>query len=173
MTTLVLMMAAVLDLAAEANASLVALLSPVAPLLGVAAAWSRRSDPGWEVVTASSRAGLGMLLRRTVTVLVVVIPLCIVAGWVGDRVSPGLWLVPCLALTAATLALGGWIGVDRAAAGVGATWVLAVVVPTVVRVQSPVVLLDPSRVSWWVVLGAVATAVVVLRARDYRWASTR
>ncbi|MGL5910860.1 MAG: hypothetical protein ACRCZP_12705, partial [Phycicoccus sp.] len=98
---------------------------------------------------------------------------CVLAGWVGDRSSPGLWLVPCLALTAATLALGGWIGVDRAAAGVGATWVLAVVVPTLVRAQSPVVLLDPSRVSWWVVLGAVATAVVALRARDYRWASAR
>ncbi|MGL5927323.1 MAG: hypothetical protein ACRCY8_00165 [Dermatophilaceae bacterium] len=172
MTTLVLMVAALLDLAAESTPSLVALLSPVAPLLGVATAWSRRGDAGWETVAASARAGLGMLLRRTVTVLVVVVPLCTLAGWVAGSASLGLWLVPCLALTAATLALGGWVGVDRAAAGVGAVWTLAVVAPTVAREQSPV-LLDPSQLFWWVAFGAVAAVVVVLRSGGYRQVDTR
>jgi hypothetical protein len=61
--------------------SLVLLVSPIAPLFGVAAAWSRRNDPAWEILAATPHAGLGLLLRRTLAVLVLLTPVLVLVGW--------------------------------------------------------------------------------------------
>lgn len=162
-----LMLAAVgLERTFENLPSLVLLVAPVAPLLPVAAAWSRRTDPAWELVASVPRTGLWLLLRRTLGVLAAVLPLLTVAGWWTGH-SPALWLLPCLAFTAGSLALGGWLGVDRAALALALAWSAVVVVPSLVGDRLPAVL---SGASWpgWAAATVALTVVVFARAAGYR-----
>jgi len=176
MTLLVVLVAVGLDLADETGAgrypSLVLLLAPVAPLLGVAAVWSRGLDPAYELMVASPRAGLDLVLRRTVAVLALVIPALALAGWLVDA-SPARWLLPCLAFTAAALALGEAIGLHRAASGLALGWTAVVVGPSLVTSQPPALLAAASLPGWALVTAAVVV-VLVLRRRAYTsLASTR
>jgi hypothetical protein len=151
--------------------SLVLLLAPVAPLLPVAAAWSRRTDPAWEIVTSTARAGLGLLLHRTLAVLLVVLPLLCAACW-GSGAAPALWLLPCLVFTAGSLALGGVVGVPRAAALLALGWCAGVVLPSLAAGRLPAVL---HAGSWWlwVVALAVAAAVLAVRSDGHRRLGSR
>jgi len=150
--------------------SLVLLLAPVAPLPGVAIAWSRRVDPAWELIAGTPGAGLMMLLRRTATVLAVIVPALALVG-AGTRESPALMLLPCLACTAATIGLGGRVGVRRAAIGVGATWAAVVVLPTLVTADLPA-FLQPGSVPAWALATAALAAYAATRAADYRGLSS-
>lgn len=169
MTVLVLLAAVGLDLsdgtAGGRYPSLVLLLAPVAPLLGVAAAWSRGLDPAYELVVSSPRAGLDLVLRRTVAVLAVVIPALAVAGWLVGA-SPVRWLLPCLAFTAGALALGEVFGLHRAATGLAVAWVVVVVGPSLVMSWPPV-LLAAASVPAWAVVAAAVTVLLVVRRRAY------
>lgn len=169
MTVLVVAVAVGLDLADDGlsgrSPSLVLLVAPVAPLVGVSAAWSRGLDPAYEVVAASARADLDLVLRRTLAVLAVVIPALAVAGaMVG--VSPARWLLPCLAFTAGALALGEVVGLRQAARGLAALWAVAVAGPSLWLDRAPVVLDSAGRPAWLAVLVAVA-ALLVIRRRTY------
>jgi hypothetical protein len=142
--------------------SLALLLAPIAPVAGVAAAWARGLDPAHELVAATPRAGLYLVLRRTLAVLTVVFPLMAVATWT----SPLRWLLPCLAFTVATLALGGYVGVRRAAVGLIAAWVAFVVGPSIVTLRPPA-LLEPSAFWVWAAVFVAGVVVVRLRATVY------
>lgn len=167
MTVLVLAAALGLDLAGGTRVlpSLVLLVAPVAPLLGVAAVWSGGLDPAHELVVASPRAGLYMVLRRTLAVLVVVIPVLAVAGWLTGA-SPARWLLPCLAFTAGALALGELIGLHRAAGVLGLAWTAGVIAPSLLTTRIPLVL-DPALVPYWGGLTAVIAVVLMLRRNAY------
>lgn len=159
-TVLVVLVALGFDLAAATRAgalpSLVVLLAPVAPLLGVATAWTRRLDPAHEMVAATARAGLGLILRRTFVVLAVVIPVLTAAGWLVGA-SPARWLLPCLAFTMCALALGELIGLPRAAAGLALLWAAVVIGPSIVTARLSMLLTEAALPGW-----AALTAVVVL-----------
>jgi hypothetical protein len=164
-TTLLVLGAALgLDLAGSTRVlpSLVLLVAPVAPLLGVAAVWSARLDPAHEVVVASPRAGLFLVLRRTLAVLVVVIPAMAAAGWLAGA-SLAAWLLPCLAFTAGALALGGLIGLRRAAVGLGLAWTAGVITPSVLAGRTPILLQSPSLPYWAGLIAIVAIALVLRR----------
>jgi hypothetical protein len=165
-TVLVVLVAVGLDLAEAAATdrypSLVLLLAPVAPLLGVAAAWSRGLDPAHELVAASPRAGLELVLRRTAAVLAVVIPALGVAGWLVGA-SPARWLLPCLAFTVGALALGEVVGLHRAATGLVLGWAAVVAGPSLLTARPPVLLAAASLPGWAAVTAAVAVVVVVRR----------
>lgn len=150
---------------------LVLLLAPLAPLPGVAVAWSRRTDPAWELIAGTPTAGLAMLLRRTAAVLAVVVPVLALAG-ARTGTSAALMLLPCLACTAVTVALGGKIGVRNAAVAVAAGWAAAVVLPTVVTTHLPV-LLRPGSVPAWALATVALAAFAATRADDYRRLSSR
>jgi hypothetical protein len=168
MTVLVVLVAVGLDLADAAAGrypSLVLLLAPVAPLLGVAAAWSRGLDPAHELVVASPRAGLDLVLRRTAVILAVVIPLLAVAGWLVGA-SPARWLLPCLAFTVGALALGEVVGLHRAATGLALGWAAVVAGPSLVTAQVPV-LLAAGSLPGWAAATVVVAIVVVLRRGAY------
>jgi hypothetical protein len=168
MTVLVVLAAVGLDLADAATdryPSLVLLLAPVAPLLGVAAAWSRGLDPAHELVVASARAGLELVLRRTAAVLAVVIPALGVAGWLVGA-SPARWLLPSLAFTVGALALGEVVGLHRAATGLALGWAAVVAGPSLLAARPPVLLAAASLPGWAAVTAAVAV-VVVVRRRAY------
>lgn len=145
--------------------SLVLLVAPVAPLLGVAAAWTRDLDPMGELTVSSPRAGLQLVLRRTAAVLVVMIPVLAVAGAITN-VSLAVCLLPCLAFTAGALALGTVIGVGRASVVLGVLWVLAVILPSVFTARLSVVL-APASLPVWALAVAVAAVVTAVRARMF------
>ncbi|GAA2711384.1 MULTISPECIES: anti-sigma factor family protein [Actinoplanes] len=146
--------------------SLVLLLAPVAPLPGVAVAWSRGSDPAWELIAGTPTAGLPLLLRRTAAVLAVVIP---VLGLASDRTgaSLALALLPCLAFTTVTVALGVFVGVRRAALGLAAGWGLAVAVPSLINLRLPGVLQAGSAGLWLLVI-AVSAGFALIRSDRFR-----
>jgi predicted anti-sigma-YlaC factor YlaD len=150
---------------APRDTGLLLLLSPVIPVFGVAAAWSKGLDPMYELVTATARAGLVLLLRRTVAVLVVVLPV-LAAASVLVGVSPLLWLLPCLACVLTSLALGSLIGVERAALVVGGAW-LAAFAPTMVVIARPPGELGSWTVPVWVGLAALAGGLLLLRGRTF------
>jgi len=169
MTVLVVLAALLLDVSAwsghVALPSPVLLIAPVAPLLGVAAAWARPLDPMHELIASAPRAGLRLVLQRTAAVLAVVIPVVAVAGLVAG-VSPVLWLLPCLAFTLGALALGTAVGVGRAASALAACWAVAVLLAGWGSTAPPVVL-EPASLPWWGLAAAVAAVAVRLRAAAY------
>lgn len=169
MTAAAVLAAMGFDLAARAGGaplpSLVLLIAPVVPLLGVAAAWSRRADPAHELVAAAPIAGLYLVLRRTVGVLAVVMPVLTIAGLLVGA-SPARWLLPCLAFTVAALALGQVVGLPRAAALLAALWAAAVVAPSLITATPSGVLREASQPGW-AAAAVLATAVLLLRRTAY------
>lgn len=164
-----------LDLLGQADdsrrPSLLLLLAPILPLMAVAAAWTPRADPMHELTASTPSAGLLLLLRRTVVVLVGVVLLslvlsAVVAGF-GVAVSPAQWLLPALALAAGSLALGSVVPLHQAAIGLTGTWVLAVVLPAMNTLQTPLVLRTSAAPVWAGVL-VVAIAVVAGQYRTYQ-----
>ncbi|MGI5456476.1 zf-HC2 domain-containing protein [Streptomyces sp. CA-249302] len=147
------------------HVSLVLLLAPVLPVLGVAASWSRGLDPAYELTASAPRAGLHLVLRRTASVLAVVVPALLVAGWVTG-VTAAQWLLPCLAFTSATLALGGVVGVTRAAASLVAVWAAVIVAPTLATSRTSFALHSGGLPVWGLIL-ALATGVVIARRGAY------
>ncbi|MBE1500871.1 hypothetical protein H4696_007971 [Amycolatopsis lexingtonensis] len=150
---------AVLDMTA------VQLFAPVLPVLGVAASWARGLDPAYEVVAATPRAGLYLVARRTVAVLAVVLPVLGFAGWLTGT-GPALWLLPSLAFTTGTLALGGVLGVSRAAYALIAVWVAIVVLPAFVQ-RGQAFALTTGALPVWAGIFALTTVVVALHRAAY------
>jgi hypothetical protein len=166
MTVGVLACAVLLQALQPGLPSLVSLLAPVAPLPGVAIAWSRRHDPAWELIAGTPAAGLGMLLRRTAGVLAVVVPALALAS-ARSGVPLALTLLPCLAFTAATIALGAFIGVRLAAVGLGSAWALIVLVAGVVTAGVPVIL-RPGSTPLWALLTLALAGFAATRADNFR-----
>jgi hypothetical protein len=179
-TGAVLLVAVVLELIVgrvSGRPSAALLLAPLAPLLGVAASFGRNIDPAYEIVAPTVRGGLALLLRRTAVVLAVALPALAMVGWVGHT-SPALWLLPCLAFTAATLALGGVFGVARAAIVLATIWTVLVAVPAWAAPRASAAwvgpLLDQANAPLWALLTALGVAVVLARPPAYaRLGATR
>lgn len=173
MTAVVALVALLLDAAAPpeflGGSSLVSLLAPVLPLCGVAASWSSGLDPAHELTASTARAGLPLLLRRTTSALVVVLPALLLGGWLTGTTTAAQWLLPSLAFTSTALALGSAIGVTRAAVGLAVTWGL-VVVPASVTGRVPAVLqlaLRPDRLPVWGLVLALGAGAVIARRDAY------
>lgn len=100
------------------------LIAPVLPVLGVAAGYGPGLDPAEELVTASPTDGFRLLLLRATAVVgpsTVLTGLAALALPVGGWVSAA-WLLPSLALTSLTLALGRWVRLPVAAGALTAAW---------------------------------------------------
>lgn len=139
------------------------LVAPVLPVAGVFVASGVGFDAAYEVVSATPRAGLELLLRRTAMVLAGMEPVLLLAGSLFGT-SAGVALLPALGLTAGSLALGSFIGVRRSAALLAAGWVIAEVVGR--RFAGGLWWLETRpAVAGWAVL-AVGAAVVVVRRRE-------
>ncbi|MFE9023873.1 zf-HC2 domain-containing protein [Streptomyces sp. NPDC007808] len=167
MAVSVTLLALLLDLVGTGfgEVSLVLLLAPVLPVLGVAASWSRGLDPAYELTASVPRAGLHLVLRRTASVLAVIVPALFVAGWVTG-VTAAQWLLPCLAFTSTTLALGGVVGVTRAAVALAAVWAAVVVVPTLATSRTSFALQTGGLPVWGLIL-TLGIGVVIARRGAY------
>ncbi|MBG7702437.1 zf-HC2 domain-containing protein [Streptomyces sp. MC1] len=148
---------------AVARTPLPLLLAPLMPLLGVALSWGPYADPAHELIATTARSGLGLLLRRTLAVLTLVIPaLAAVGGLAGG--SPALVLLPALALVCACLALGGVVGVSRAAALLSTGWALLVIVPALGDTTPPPLLRESATPAWGAATVLLSGAVVLCRS---------
>ncbi|MFI1485231.1 zf-HC2 domain-containing protein [Streptomyces sp. NPDC020747] len=167
MVVVVTLLALLLDLSdtGSGEVSLVLLLAPVLPVLGVAASWSRGLDPAYELTASAPRAGLYLVLRRTASVLGVVVPLLLVGGW-ATGVMVAQWLLPCLAFTSTTLALGGVVGVTRAAVALATVWAVVVVAPTLATSRTAFALQTGGLPAWGLIL-ALGIGVVIARRGAY------
>ena len=113
------------------NGSLLFLaVTPLVPVAAVGFAYGQDVDPMWDTTLAAPYAPLRLLLLRSVSVVVVALPLALAAGpllpgppWVAVA-----WLVPGLACAALTLALSTWVTVSRAAGAVSGCWIAGVIV---------------------------------------------
>ncbi|MFF3841312.1 zf-HC2 domain-containing protein [Streptomyces sp. NPDC001930] len=153
-------------------------LSPVLPLAGVAVSYGRHADPLYEITAATPSGGLRLLLTRTAAVLAVCVPLLTAGSALLPPVAgfPGAaaWLLPGLALTLATLALGSFVGCRAAAATLGGGWLLAVAGPLLGpagTAASATALAPyfsgPAAQGGWAAAALVCAALLALRRRSF------
>ncbi len=165
-TVAVLLVAFIGDLLVpDGRTPLLLLVGPALPLLGVAVSWGAALDPTHELTSSTPRAGLGLLLRRTLVVLALALPLTLAAGLLTD-LAAYRWLLPCLGLTAGALALGTVVDLAWASAAVAVGWTLGVVLPASVR-DVDHSLLSSGHAPAWAAVAVVAAAVVALRRTSY------
>lgn len=122
-TVLVAML--VSHLAAGGNAALFMIVAPLLPVAGVAVSFGPGVDPTYELLVAAPVRNFDVLVARAVAVLATTVPITAVAsaalpvaGW--EAVA---WLLPALALTALTVALGSWVVPWKAAVVLGGLWI--------------------------------------------------
>ncbi|GIJ67147.1 zf-HC2 domain-containing protein [Virgisporangium ochraceum] len=104
-------------------------LTPLLPLLGVAAAFGPRTDPTYELTVVAPIHTFRLVLLRCVAVLSVVTVLAAVATLVMATEGPPVvgWFLPSLGLTSAALLLAPRLGPVTASSVVGAGWLVLVV----------------------------------------------
>jgi len=155
--------AVLLDRVVPGNPLLV--MEPLLPVAGVFAASGRGFDAAHEVVSATARAGLDLLLRRTLVVVSAIVPVLLLAVPVVG-IGAAVALLPALGLAAGSLALGSFFGVRRIATLLAVAWVLVVggqqwffgEVPWLAR---------PASAGGWVVLVIAAGGIVVHRRETF------
>ena len=108
------------------RAGVAALLAfaPLAPLLGVVAAFRPSADPAGEITLATPVATMRLVLLRTLVVAIASIPAGLLAALLLPvRTSLLLgWVLPGLALCAVTLAVGTRVEVGRLAVALALVW---------------------------------------------------
>lgn len=99
-------------------------LAPLIPVAGVAVAYGRLGDPAHEISAATPTDPLRLLLLRVAAVTGFAVVLSIVLDVaVPSARATGVWILPALALTLVTLALGTRLAVWVAAAASSVAWV--------------------------------------------------
>jgi hypothetical protein len=140
------------------------LVAPLAPVLGVAAAYGPRQDP-LEVLVATAPFGrTRLILLRTIAVLVSVLPVTALLGLAvpGPAWLAAAWLGPALALVPVLLALAGFVGPRTAAAVVALGWIGVVLAST--RELGPTWPVEAVQQAVWLGLALAACAVIAVRA---------
>ncbi|WP_435124052.1 zf-HC2 domain-containing protein [Micromonospora tulbaghiae] len=152
-----LLAAAVAVVPAAVPPWLLLLIAPALPVLGTAASYGPQTDPLHELVAGTPHGGLRIILWRTLAVLAVTAPVAVLAGAAAGTGTPGMWLLPCVGLTALTLAFGSLVEPAHAALLVAGLWTVVVLAP--MRGVAVVVSSGPA----WLVVTAVAGALMYAR----------
>lgn len=142
-------------------------LAPMLPVLGVALAYGSAADPSHEIQLATPTHGLRLVAIRSVTVLVVSIAIVGPLSMLNEAARPmaAAWLLPALAVTAASLALMTFLPPRQATAAVAVAW-FAVVLIARVAADDPLAAFTAvgQLVAIVVTVGAVSV-VIVRRSR--------
>jgi len=149
------------------NGSLLFLaVTPLVPVAAVAFAYGQDVDPMWDTTLAAPYSPLRLLLLRSVSVVVVALPLALAAGpllpgppWVAVA-----WLVPGLTCAALTLALSTWVAVSRAAVAVSGCWVAAVIVTVGPAAQDVLLVVAAPLLPAYLVVTVLASTVFWMRS---------
>jgi hypothetical protein len=163
--------------AVSPRAGVAALLAfaPLAPLLGVVAAFRPASDPAGEITLATPVASMRLVMLRTLVVAIASIPLGLLVALllpVGTLLLLG-WVLPGVALCAVTLAVGTRVEVGPLAVALALGW--GVLVSMLARdmrrgsitaaLSDWVVNQPPAQITFAVV--ALAAALVLAARRDH------
>jgi hypothetical protein len=101
-------------------------MAPLLPLAGVALAFGPDVDPTYEIGLAAPTRSFGLLLVRTLAVLVTTGAMATAGGLAldGAQWSAAAWLAPSLGLTLASLALSTRVSPAAACGALAALWAL-------------------------------------------------
>lgn len=140
------------------------LVAPLAPVLGVAAAYGPRQDPLEALVATAPYGRTKLILLRTIAVLVSVLPVTALLGLAvpGPAWLAAAWLGPALALVPVLLALAGFVGPRAAAAVVSLGWSGVVLAST--RGIDPMWPVEAAQQGVYLMLGVAACAVIAIKA---------
>jgi hypothetical protein len=140
------------------------LAAPLAPVLGVAAAYGPRQDPLEALVATAPYGRTRLILLRTIAVLVAVLPVTVLLGLAipGPPWLAAAWLGPALALVPMLLALAGFVGPRAAATVVSLGW--SGVVLGSLRGFDPTWPVEAAQQGVYFALGVAACAVIAIRA---------
>jgi hypothetical protein len=146
-------------------------LAPLIPVAGVALAYGQMVDPAHETTVAAPVDGFRLLLIRSCAVTTASALLALVV----DMVMPSpqytaIWLLPALALTLATLAVGTRLPLWMAAAAVAGAWVLILIV--LAGRSLPGAAFQPAAHLYYVAVIALAGLVLSRRRDLYRRGAT-
>ena len=101
------------------------LAAPLVPLAGVALAYGPRVDPTFEIATAATLPGARIVVLRTLAVTAPAIPaIAVLSLFLPVGPLAFAWLLPAVGLAAASLALGTFMPLARAAMGLASLWML-------------------------------------------------
>lgn len=140
------------------------LVAPLAPVLGVAAAYGPRQDSLEALVATAPYGRTRLILLRTLAVLVSVLPVTALLGLAlpGPLWLAAAWLGPALALVPVLLALAGFVGPRAAATVVLLGWSSAVVASTR-RGLAPAWPVEAGQQGVYLALALTACAVIAVR----------
>jgi hypothetical protein len=99
-------------------------VAPLVPLAGVAFAFGRRVDPTFEIALSCPLPQARILMVRTVAIVGLALPVLVLLSVPFGVAVAFAWLLPALALAAATLAAGTFIPLSHAAGGLAVLWML-------------------------------------------------
>ena len=100
--------------------------APLVPVAGVGVAYSRRTDPTYEIATAATLSGARIVLLRSLAVAGPAIPVVILLSVFLPVGALGFaWLLPAVGLAGAALALGTFVPLGHAATGIAVAWSVA------------------------------------------------
>lgn len=101
-------------------------LAPLVPLAGVAATFAPAAEPAGETGVATPLYGVGLALRRAALVVTTTFAVLTVAALAapGVGIESAAWVLPALALTLASLALGTWWRVEVCSSALAVSWVV-------------------------------------------------
>jgi hypothetical protein len=140
------------------------LVAPLAPVLGVAAAYGPRRDPLEGLVVTAPYGRPRLILLRTIAVLASVLPITALLGLAvpGPPWLAAAWLGPALTLVPVLLALGAFVGPRAAATVVSLGWCSVVVAST--RGLGPTWPVEATQQGAYLLLGVAACAVIAVRS---------
>ena len=141
------------------------LVAPLAPVLGVAAAYGPRQDPLESLVVTAPYGRTRLILLRTLAVLVSVLPVTVLLGLAvpGPPWIAAAWLGPALSLVPVLLVLAAFTGPRFAAAAVSFVW-CGVVLGSTWRSLAPTWPVEAAQQGTYLALGVAACAVIAIRA---------
>ena len=141
------------------------LVAPLAPVVGVAAAYGGDADPSHAIVTTTPYSAGRLLCLRTAAVLVSTVPAAVLAGLVlpGPAWLALAWLGPAAAGIAMALLAAPFVGMTVASGAIAIGWTVAVVGAT--RLREPLILVEPAMQAVFYSLTAAGIAVLLFRVR--------
>lgn len=103
-------------------------IAPLVPLAAIGITFAPVSDPIGEAGAATAVNGPRLTLIRVTAALATSLLVLAVGGLAVPQFGSTsfLWVIPGLALALGSLALGTWFPIERAVAGLAATWLIAV-----------------------------------------------
>jgi hypothetical protein len=155
----------------EAGVRWFLVMAPLLPFAGVACAYGPAADPAYELTVAAPYHTVRLILVRSCAVIGTSMMLTGGASVFLPAGAPATaWLLPALALSAATLALATRIDPARAGTAIVAAWVLIVLSTRELDVRRDSVLFEMAgQVGWAVVLlGSAAVFLILTRADSQR-----